>query len=122
VNPEFTDAQRNRNLDETSIVIRHKTKGGHVITVKELDILKACLRYALEELGPHCPAAFQNYWAEGTVQESELSELARKLDSAQLLYVEVIRGSVSFIEPDQLEGRQPPRNLGTLLLVELPSE
>lgn len=58
-----------------------------MITEKELAILRACLQFAVEELGPHCPDSFLGYLPDQKVETSELAALAQKLRIAKLMYL-----------------------------------
>lgn len=88
-----------------------------MITNKEFAILKTCLRYAIEELGPHCPHAFASYLTHESVEKSELITLARKLASGRLAYLDLSTDRPGIVEPGSLlKNNVWTTNLATVLI------
>jgi hypothetical protein len=62
-----------------------------LITPQEFLIIKACIQYASEELGPHCPEAFYTYLPDISVTRDEIESLVRRLKLARLMFVPTVR-------------------------------
>ena len=89
-----------------------------MITVKEFSILKACLQFSWEELGPHCPDSLRGYMPYEQVSTNELRRLVDKINGSRLLFASVVSGNVTFVEPESVPANVDVSQLALVLVPE----
>ncbi len=89
-----------------------------MLTAKEFSILKACLQFAQEELGPHCPDGFRNYLPEQQVSPDEIRRLADMLNVSRMFYARVAAGNLTLVDPESVPANSDISQFALVLVPE----